>query len=130
MGFGVIKSYRANIPPFARLILYFCLCYSFDRFLQYAINKAHYGTFSSVEFKSSFFLGCSGPHRVKHWLQARIPVPRETRERYTMLPSFRTKPILEGGLVSGGPESCKASVADMRLLVYVGSPCRYFRRLL
>lgn len=82
------------------------------------INKAYYGVFSTVEFKSHDFLAAHGALlRVKHahW-QPYIPVPKETRERiYKVSPAFaELRPFLEGDLGKGWSQnSCRElSVCD------------------
>lgn len=66
------------------------------------INKARYGIFTTVEFKSAEFLSAYGAlTRVKHAARhPHIPVPKETRERiYAISPAFaELKPSLEGAL--------------------------------
>lgn len=81
------------------------------------INKAHYGTFSTVEFKSPDFLAAYGAlTRVKHaeW-QRFVLVPKETRERiYEISPAFaELKPYLEGDVSKGWTSATSCSGASI-----------------
>lgn len=69
------------------------------------INNAHYGIFTTVEFKSQDFLAAYGAiSRVNHaqW-QPYILVPKEARMRmYSISPAFaELKPFLEGNIGKG-----------------------------
>ncbi|HUP62002.1 MAG TPA: hypothetical protein VNA69_16465 [Thermoanaerobaculia bacterium] len=65
-------------------------------------NGLRYGVFEAVEFKEKSFLRAYGSltHVRQHPPRARIPVPKETRERvYAVSPAFaELRPFLEGQL--------------------------------
>lgn len=105
MGFAAIRIWQTKQSKFIRRL---SLC-----FLPFVIwlviilsiagvNKARYGIFTTVEFKSAEFLSAYGAlTRVKHAARhPHIPVPKETRERiYAISPAFaELKPYLDGAL--------------------------------
>lgn len=82
------------------------------------INKARYGVFATVEFKSADFLAAYGAlSRVKHGhFRQYVPVPKETRERiYAVSPAFaELRQFLDGDGGKGwSTHGCQAlSVCD------------------